>query len=93
MGRGRRRWAAGAPERVGPMIEDRLYLGSRLLTIRLWPENVGQPPAHEIEWRGKVCDVVDGRHWHFCGWPALFVLLQTLTADRAAADLDTPAGG
>ncbi len=72
------------------MDGDHLYLGGRLLTVRVWQEAVGSP-ERRLEWRGQVCDVVAGTQWHICGWPALVALLHTLAAERAQTVAPPPA--
>lgn len=48
-------------------------LHSRLFTLRIWQEAVGDTP----EWRGKVQHVGSGETRHFRNWEALTMFLFT----------------
>jgi hypothetical protein len=48
---------------------------SYLFTLRVWPESVSEG---QIEWRGKVCFVVNQEEHYFRDWPTLVAILEKM---------------
>jgi hypothetical protein len=67
------------------MTQETHYPGSRLFTLRLWQEELGNGQA---EWRGRAQDIGTGSSAYFRDWPGLVAVLSRLleTTDTPTAD-------
>ena len=67
------------------MDEPSLHPRSRLFTVRVWQEDLGEG---QTEWRGQVRLVTSGHVCYFREWSALAPLLVMMLAE-ASVDTDT----
>ena len=62
--------------------------GTRLFTVRLWQEMVGEEPT-AIRWRGKVQALPEGDAYYFRDWPELIALLQAMLVSSPTESSDS----
>ncbi len=70
------------------MAQEPQHRRSRLFTLRLWQEALGEGQA---EWRGRAQDINSGAAAYFRDWPGLIAVLSRLleTTDTPADDPST----
>ena len=72
------------------MEQETQHPSSRLFTLRLWQEELGEGQA---EWRGRAQDIATGSGAYFRDWPGLIAVLtrRLETTDTASIGLpDSP---
>jgi len=69
------------------MESETQHPSSRLFTIRLWQEELGEG---QTEWRGRAQDIATGSAKNFRDWPGLITFL-TRPLETADSPCDEPA--
>ncbi len=66
------------------MTQDQTHQRTHLITLRMWPEALGDG---QIEWRGKVQHVLSGQTRYFRDWDTLIAYLQDMLPPDSEAEI------